>query len=137
MPGVAQGAFPGPAAARLGTSADYQLSRRLFIAVLGAVFLIAFGSLWPQLGGLIGARGISPASELLPWIRQQLGWKAYFKVPTLCWFSFADGFMRGVCALGMALSVLLILGVAPRWVLLALWMLYLSLVSVEIGRAHV
>jgi lipase maturation factor 1 len=92
--------------------------------------LVAFGSLWPQLGGLIGARGISPASELLSWVKEQLGWKAYLKVPTLCWISSADGVLRGMCALGMALSVLLILGVAPRWILVALWILYLSLVSV-------
>jgi len=130
LPAVAQGALPAPAADRVGASAGYQLSRRLFIPVLGAVFLIAFSSLWPQLDGLIGAGGISPASELLPWVHEQLGWKAYFRVPTLYWFSFADGFLRGACALGMALSVLLVLGVAPRWVLLALWMLYLSLVSV-------
>jgi hypothetical protein len=116
-----------PLARQRGT---YALIQRVFISLLGAVFLIAFVSLWVQLDGLIGSRGISPVSEFLPWIGGQLGWKAYLRIPTLCWISSAGGFLHGLCAAGVALSVVLIIGIAPRWVLLGLWVLYLSLVSV-------
>src|SRR5262249_2834865 len=46
------------------------------------------------------------------------------------WISASDGFLHGLCAAGVAFSVLLVGGVAQRWSLLALWALYLSLVSV-------
>lgn len=97
---------------------------------LGATFFIAFTSLWVQLQGLIGSRGISPVAEFLPWAYEQLGRRAYGRVPTLCWISASDGFLHGLCAAGVAFSVLLVGGVAQRWSLLALWALYLSLVSV-------
>ena len=97
---------------------------------LGATFFIAFASLWLQLEGLIGRRGISPAAEFLPWAYEQLGWSAYARIPTLCWISASDGFLFGLCAAGVAVSLLVVGGVAPRWSLLALWALYLSLVAV-------
>ncbi len=108
----------------------YRLATATFLRLVGATFLIAFGSLREQLEGLIGSRGISPAAEFLPWVHQQLGWRAYGQVPTLCWISTSDGFLHGLCAAGLALSALAMLGIAQRWSLLALWVLYLSLVSV-------
>jgi len=108
----------------------HALATDVFLRLLGGVFLIAFLSLWAQLDGLIGSRGIAPVSELLPWVRDQLGSSAYLKLPTLCWISSADGFLNGVCIAGVALAILLILGVAPRWMVALLWVLYLSLVSV-------
>ncbi len=121
-----------PALSSLGARkrGTYSLARKLFIQLLGAVYLIAFASLWGQLDGLVGSRGISPVAEFLPWVHEQLGWKSYLQVPTLCWISSADAFLHCLCAAGVAFSLLLMVGIAPRWVLLALWTLYLSLASV-------
>ena len=108
----------------------FWLSRRIFLLVLGLVFLIAFTSLWTQLNGLIGSRGISPAAEFLSWAGDQLGWKSRLEIPTLLWISSSDWLLHGLCAAGVALSSALILNLAPRWTLLLLWISYLSLTSV-------
>lgn len=108
----------------------YTLAASVFLRLLGGVFLIAFISLWVQLDGLVGSRGIAPVSELLPWVRDQLGASGYLKLPTLCWISSSDGFLNGLCIAGMALAAVLMLGVAQRWMVALLWALYLSLVSV-------
>ncbi len=115
---------------RSGVNHRYALATDAFLRLLGGVFLVAFASLWAQLDGLIGSRGISPVSELLPWVYGQVGSSAYLKLPTLCWISSTDGFLNGLCIAGVALSTLLMLRVAPRWVVALLWLLYLSLVSV-------
>ena len=108
----------------------HALATNVFLRLLGGIFLVAFLSLWAQLDGLIGSRGIAPVSELLPWVYGQLGSSAYLKLPTVCWISSTDGFLNGVCIAGAALAMLLMVGVAPRWVVALLWLLYLSLVSV-------
>jgi hypothetical protein len=48
-------------------------------------------------------------------------------VPTLCWFSASDGFLKLHCAAGAALALLLLLGIAPAPCLFLLWLVYLSL----------
>jgi hypothetical protein len=103
------------------------LSRWLFLRLLGAVYLIAFVSLWPQIDGLIGSHGILPAAEYLDAAHAQLGSRAYWQLPGLCWFDSSDTMLHGLCAAGTVFSVLLILGVAPIPVLILLWMMYLSL----------
>ncbi len=113
-----------------GVQRTYEVVAAVFVRALGATFFIAFASLWGQLDGLIGSRGISPVADFLPWAYEQLGWRAYGRIPTLCWISASDGFLRGLCAVGVAFSVLLVGGVAQRWTLFALWALYLSLVAV-------
>jgi hypothetical protein len=112
------------------SSATYLMAREVFVRSVGAIFLIAFASLWTQLDGLIGSRGISPAAEYLSGVREHLGWEAFLRVPTLCWISAGDHALQGLCGLGLVVSVLLVFGVATRWALLCLWVLYLSLVSV-------
>ena len=61
----------------------YFAARRWFLRALGVVYLIAFVSLWVQVDGLIGTRGVSPVSEFLPAAHQQLGWRVFSILPTL------------------------------------------------------
>jgi hypothetical protein len=107
----------------------YLHTRRVFLRLLGLVYLIAFVSLGVQVTGLIGEHGILPAGGFLRAVRENLGNQGYWKVPTLCWFDASDAALRVQCAGGAALALLLIVGVAPRPVLLVLWILYLSLVK--------
>ena len=44
---------------------EYYLTRWLFLRLLGAIYLIAFISLWTQIDGLVGSNGILPAQEFL------------------------------------------------------------------------
>ena len=100
--------------------------RWLFLRLLGIVFLIAFLSLWVQVEGLIGSDGILPAADYMAQIeaRDDLPW---WKVPTLCRFGASDAFLHVLCATGVALSIVLIVGAAQIPVLFLLWAVYLSL----------
>lgn len=106
------------------------LSRWVFLRLLGLIYLIAFASLWSQLDGLIGSGGILPAQEFLNAVRQHLGDASYWRVPTLCWLAADDRTLHILCGAGVALSLLLIVAVAPIAALVGLWALYLSLVGV-------
>jgi hypothetical protein len=110
--------------------ASHSLARWLFLRALGAVYLVAFLSLWVQVAGLIGSRGILPASTLLDWVGARAGPERYRLLPTLFWLHPSDGFLSFLCGGGVCLSVLLIFGVAPMPVLFLLWAFYLSLVVV-------
>ena len=106
------------------------ISGWLFLRLLGVIYLVAFVSLWPQIAGLIGHDGILPAGQFLEAARQQLGGARQWVVPTLCWLNASDGFLHGLCAGGVLLSLLLILDLAPALSLFLLWTVYLSLVTV-------
>jgi predicted DCC family thiol-disulfide oxidoreductase YuxK len=111
---------------------SYQLVRWCFLKSLGLIYLIAFLSLSVQIMGLIGSSGILPANATMFGLRQEanaghVGLSRYFAIPTLCWFSASDGFLKFQCAAGIGLSVLLIFGIAPAPCLFLLWLVYLSL----------
>src|SRR5689334_2966800 len=105
-------------------SPSYFISRWLFLRLLGAIYFIAFASLWPQVIGLIGHNGILPAHYFLAAARQQMGPIAYRLLPSLCWFTADDWFLQFLCGGGTLLSVGLMLGVAPVPLLLTLWASY-------------
>jgi len=108
----------------------YQLTRWLFLRGLGVVYLFAFASLWVQLDGLIGSRGILPAKPWLEAVAARYGELAVLRAPTLAWLWASDAALNALGAAGMVLSVMLILGAAPRVAAVLLWMLYLSLFTV-------
>jgi hypothetical protein len=102
-------------------------TRNVFLRLLGAIYLVAFLSLWVQVEGLIGSRGILPIRELLDLARERLGPSRYRILPTVLWVTDADAALHVVCAAGAALAVVAILGRARAVVMFALWALYLSL----------
>ncbi|MGD0746020.1 MAG: lipase maturation factor family protein [Verrucomicrobiota bacterium] len=113
----------------------YFLTRRVFLRVLGVIYLIAFISLWTQISGLIGHNGILPADRFIAAVRQQcdaqgIGVERFHLLPTLCWLDASDSSLNVQCAAGAVLAVFLIVGIAPVPCLALLWLLYLSLVTV-------
>jgi len=105
----------------------YFWARRWFLRALGVIYLIAFVSLWVQVDGLIGSDGISPINRFLPAVHERLGDRAYWVLPTLCWFNSSNAFLDFLCAGGIAWSLLLIAGFVPVISLIALFVFYLSL----------
>jgi lipase maturation factor 1 len=105
----------------------YFESRRWFLRSLGCIYLIAFLSLWMQVDGLIGKSGILPVAEFLPSMRDQIGERAPFLLPTLCWFNTSDAFLHFLCGAGTVISIVLIAGFLPVISLLLLFAFYLSL----------
>ena len=111
------------------------LTRWIFLRALGVIYLIAFVSLWVQIGGLIGHNGILPTDQFMAEAQQQcdargIGVERYHLLPTLCWLDASDNSLNFQCAAGSVLAVLLIAGIAPAPCLVLLWLLYLSLATV-------
>jgi predicted DCC family thiol-disulfide oxidoreductase YuxK len=107
---------------------SFGIASWLFLRTLGVVYLFAFASFAVQAQGLIGSHGISPVTEFLQSLRKYYG-AVYWQVPTVFWLNAGDGTIKAVCIAGICLSILLFLGV--RWPILrvALFVLYLSLVT--------
>jgi len=110
----------------------YYHVRSIFVRGLGLTYLIAFISLYVQIPGLIGDKGIYPASEFVTALRdttnyRHMGLERYTFFPTLGWISGTEGFTRFQASAGIALAVLVMAGVAPAPCLALLWALYLSL----------
>ncbi len=113
---------------RLANPAPFELTQALFLRLLGLVYLAAFGSLWPQILGLIGSTGIVPAARFLSAVRAEAGLRAFHYVPSLFWFNSSDSALISACALGCIASVALLLGFFSRISAIICFLLYLSLV---------
>ena len=103
-----------------------------FLRLLGVVYVVAFWSLSRQIVGLIGTEGILPAHAYMDSARafvsaEHIGLDRYRLVPTLCWISASDAFLRVLTFAGFGLGALLVAGVLPAVVLPLLWIDYLSL----------
>src|SRR5947207_1455619 len=105
----------------------YFTARDLFVRAVGAIYLIAFVSLWLQIDGLIGEQGILPVGQHLQLAHEQLGSDAFFLLPTLCWFGSNNTFLHFLCGAGAVISILLMTGLSPVLSLALLFVLYLSL----------
>jgi lipase maturation factor 1 len=105
----------------------YHAASALFLRLLGLCYLAAFVSLWVQVDGLVGSRGILPIGRFLDWVRNQTGAERYWALPTLCWVSSSDGMLHLLCAAGVVAGGLLVLGLAPAVGAAAGWLFYLSL----------
>jgi hypothetical protein len=109
---------------------SFELTEALFLRLLGLIYLAAFGSFWPQIRGLAGSHGIVPAAQLLLAVREQLGARRFFELPTLFWFGINDTALVWVCIAGCIAAVLLVIGLFPRWAAAACFALYLSIVGI-------
>ena len=125
-PGAARAPEPPAGAA----SDPHAWSRAVFLRLLGGIYLAAFVSLWVQVEGLIGSRGILPYGELLELGRTRLGVSRYWVLPTVLWLGGGDAALHAVCGAGTVLAIVAMLGRARALSMLALWALYLSLATV-------
>jgi lipase maturation factor 1 len=108
---------------------DRFLSRWIFLRALGAIYFCAFFSLGFQILGLIGPQGILPASEYLKSVAEQVGHARYWYVPSVLWFSSGSHMLTGLCWVGMAAALLLVLNLWPRGMLAICFVCFLSFVS--------
>lgn len=104
--------------------------RRLLVTGLGLLYLNAFVIFWNQGVGLLGSRGLAPLANFLPAVLEHFGGapRAWMNLPTLFFLNSSDLMIQAVAALGIVLSVPLILGFANFPLLLSLWMLQISIV---------
>src|ERR1043166_5631739 len=92
----------------------YMRAKWLWLRALGLIFFSAFYSLWFQIHGLIGSRGVPPAREYLVLANRALGAKAYWFAPTILWLNDSDAMLTAIVIAGAIASVTLTLNALPR-----------------------
>jgi len=102
----------------------------IFLRLLTAIYIVAFGSLAAQALGLMGSRGIQPAHEFLARVGADFGPMRYLALPSVFWWGSSDRILEGAAFTGMALAALGMFGRIERLALAACWVLYLSFSSV-------
>ena len=108
----------------------WNLSRWIFIRLIGIIYLTAFVSWWVQLEGLVGSRGILPAAEFLRMAETRFASDRFELVPTLMWLA-PDSYrlLHGLCLAGCAASLCILFRWFPVFGLSVTWLCYLSLVN--------
>jgi hypothetical protein len=110
----------------------YVLTRFAILRLLALVYSVAFLILVNQLQPLIGADGLLPATRFLAEVHAAVGstGDAALALPTLFWLDCSDTTLLAAAWLGLALSLLALLGATNALLQLALWILYLSFVQI-------
>jgi hypothetical protein len=109
-------------------SEDHFLARWLFLRALAVIYFSAFFALIFQIKGLIGPKGILPATEYLASARG-LGILRLWYVPSLLWFSSTDKILMALCWAGIIASLLLLINIWPRMTMSICFLCFLSFVS--------
>lgn len=107
----------------------YPLVRAVFARGLGLVYFVAFVSFGSQITGLIGSNGLLPIGVFLAAQREFFGAAAYYNAPTLFWLNSSDLALEILPIVGALLAFLLMVGFTRRIIFVALFVLYLSMVT--------
>jgi hypothetical protein len=112
--------------------ARYQLTRFVFLRLLGLSYFVAFLALAEQWRPLLGSDGLLPAADFLSQVRAHFGSlsAAFWRLPSLFWFDSSDALLAGISWFGVALSLAVVLGFANAPMLALLWALYLSFMHI-------
>ena len=104
--------------------------RWIFLRALGLIFFSAFYSLAFQIHGLIGRRGILPATDYLARAGAAItGIRRLWYVPSVLWLGAGDRALTFVVVLGMVCSLLVVLNVWPRVTVAACTVLFVSCIA--------
>lgn len=109
---------------------DYTIAIALFYKLLGAIYFFVFFPFLFQIKGLLGSNGILPAANFLQAVLATMGKRAYTQVPTIFWLQCSDKALQAVIYAGIFCAILLMFGVATPLMLLSLYILHLSIVSI-------
>ncbi|WP_423184179.1 lipase maturation factor family protein [Arthrobacter sp. NyZ413] len=109
---------------------DYEFARQVLQRGTAVLYFIAFLSTLNQFPALLGEHGLLPVPRYVDGHRK-------LRRPSLFRWGYSDTLLRSVCAIGLLVSGVLVLGLpqlGPPWLpalaFLALWLLYMSVVNV-------
>ena len=105
------------------------LTRRVFIRLLGLIYLAAFLSAGWQLDGLVGEDGIRPVGQRLAMLESNFSAVPIAEVPSLLWLDTSNAMLNALWIAGAIAAVLVSLGVLPMVMLGLCWITYLSIVN--------
>jgi hypothetical protein len=112
------------------TADTYLWARWIFLRALGLIFFSAFYALAFQIRGLIGERGILPASLYLHELAAMAGaLQRVWYAPTLFWISASDRALLAVVMAGLIFSALLVANLWPRLTVALCTILFLSCIA--------
>ena len=120
------------------TKLSYTTAKWCILRLLASVYLVAFLGAWYQNRGLMGENGLQPASEWFDRLRSMHSspWNGFFQHPTLFWWiPINDTTTDGTSLVGAFLSLLVLVGVDSWIILLLLWLLYFSIVTIAGGTS--
>lgn len=106
----------------------YDVSAALFLRGLGVVQLIAVGGLLPQIDGLMGDTGITPARDLAGAVSGSMLTRM-LSFPSLLWLSTSSAMQHVLLTTGCVAAFALAAGWSQRAALITVWAVYLSFVS--------
>jgi hypothetical protein len=109
---------------------EFATTEAVFLRLLGLVYLISFASFWPQIVGLVGSHGVSPATSYISAVHAQYGARSFWHFPTLFLFRISDRALVACCIAGCIGALLMLAGILNRFAAFLCWILYLSLVLV-------
>jgi len=109
---------------------DDSVARWVWLRALGGIFFSAFIALRFQIDGLIGPRGLLPASTYLDDVRTYIGpLRRFWFTPSLFWISAGEPMLHAVVIAGLVASVALMLNLWPRMAIAVAAICFLSFVS--------
>lgn len=79
---------------------------------------------------MFGAKGIIPVRDFLSAVQAQVGLERFWYFPSLAWLSAEDPALIAFAAAGIICAILCFCGIGVRLCLIAMWILYLSIVSI-------
>jgi hypothetical protein len=111
---------------------NYWLTRFVILRLLGFVYAVAFFIAAQQLVPLIGARGLTPATQFLASVQAELGSRTtgMEHLPTLFWLGISDQGLTTFAWIGFAISLIVLAGYANSIILSILWAMYMSIVHI-------
>ncbi|HEV8433476.1 MAG TPA: lipase maturation factor family protein [Thermoanaerobaculia bacterium] len=107
----------------------YVRAKWLWLRALGLIFFSAFYSLWFQIHGLIGSRGVLPAREYLALAKRVAGAKAYWLAPTVLWANDSDAMLTAIVVAGAIASIALTFNFLPRTSIAVAMICFLSFIG--------
>jgi hypothetical protein len=117
---------------------SYRVAKWAILRLLGSVYLIAFLGAYYQNKGLLGKNGLQPAFAFLKRLRTSYdsNWQAFLQHPTLFWWiPVTDANMDAVAVVGIILSAIVVLGVDSWLIMVSLWLLDFSIVTLAEGTS--
>lgn len=105
---------------------DHVIASKVFLHLIFLNYLIAFASLYPQVIGLYGKKGLHSIDDLVSQFGKKDKLKHLAKFPSLFWFLSSDQVLKATLAAGILLSLTGLLGFFTPLTLLGCFLLYLS-----------
>jgi hypothetical protein len=104
----------------------------VILRLLGFLYFMAFLAAVRQLGPLVGSEGLLPVENYLQLLTKHYGSSldGFLAEPSLFWINSSDVALLAVAWIGLVLSLLVASGYANALMMVALWVLYTSIVNV-------